>query len=227
MFEDFKEKIKQNSSEGKVSSGLSPEIGAALRAQGLDPLTVTLEELFPATPDIEGNDLSLMSGLEKEILLTYWKTRKYLAEKYPAEVQVPDEAPDIDISRAREDPRSEVYLEALYIVVSIYKKLQVLQMYASSFEKICLRHYSHLTYNWTRAPNVGKFRSTLTDTDIFEAVDAYFKICRKYHVPTLEEPYYFLSEQQRLEIKLESDMLKRTGNYSEIEIHVSILEAFQ
>jgi hypothetical protein len=45
-------------------------------------------------------------------------------------------------------------------------------------------------------------------------------------VPTLEEPYYFLSEQRRLDIKLEGDMLKRTGDHSENEIRISILEEF-
>jgi hypothetical protein len=42
----------------------------------------------------------------------------------------------------------------------------------------------------------------------------------------MDEPFYFLSRQRRVEIKLEGDMLKRTGNYSENEIHVSILEEF-
>jgi hypothetical protein len=64
----------------------------------------------------------------------------------------------------------------------------------------------------------------LRDSDIFEIVESYFKICRKYRVPTFEEPYGFLTEQRRLEIKLEGDMLRRTASYSDIEIHVSILE---
>jgi len=68
------------------------------------------------------------------------------------------------------------------------------------------------------------FREVLPDSDIFEIVEAYFKICRKYHVPTFEEPYYFLSEQKRRDIKMEGDMLKRTGNYCENEIRISFLE---
>jgi hypothetical protein len=75
-----------------------------------------------------------------------------------------------------------------------------------------------------RAPNIDAFRATTNVTDVFEAVDAYFKICRKYHVPTLEEPYYFLSEQKRRDIKLEGDMIKRTTDYGENEIRLSILE---
>ena len=68
---------------------------------------------------------------------------------------------------------------------------------ASEYEKYCLRLYWHLTYNWTHAPDVKSFREVLPDSDIFELVEAYFKICRKYHLPTFEEPYYFLTEQRR------------------------------
>jgi hypothetical protein len=56
---------------------------AKLQSQGLDPETVTLAQLFPATLDDEGNDLSLMSGAEWEIMITYAKTRKFLLEEYP------------------------------------------------------------------------------------------------------------------------------------------------
>jgi len=106
----------------------------------------------------------------------------------------------------------------------ICDKLQVLQTQATDYEKVCLRVYWHLTWNWNRAPNIDAFRATTNDTDIFETVDAYFKICRKYHQPTFEEPYYFLSEQKRRGIKLEGDMIKRTTDYSENEIRLSILE---
>jgi hypothetical protein len=40
-------------------------------------------------------------------------------------------------------------------------------------------------------------------------------------VPILEEPYYFLPEKRRLDIKLEGDMLKRTGGYRENEVDIS------
>jgi hypothetical protein len=62
------------------------------------------------------------------------------------------------------------------------------------------------------------------DCDLFEIVEAYFKICKKYHVSIFEEPYYFLSEDRRRAVKLEGDMLKRTTDYSENEIRISILE---
>jgi hypothetical protein len=44
------------------------------------------------------------------------------------------------------------------------------------------------------------------------------------HVPTYEQPYYFLSDERKRDIKLEGDMLKRTGSYNENEIRTSILE---
>jgi hypothetical protein len=96
-------------------------------------------------------------------------------------------------------------------VVLIYGKIEALQAHASRFEKICLRHYAYLTYNWMHASNLEELRYQLNDIDLFEAVEAYFKICKKQKVPTLEDPYYFLPEKRRLDIKLEGDMLKRTG----------------
>jgi hypothetical protein len=41
-----------------------------------------MKQLFPETLDEDGNDLSLMSGAEWEIMIAYYKTRKYLIEKY-------------------------------------------------------------------------------------------------------------------------------------------------
>ena len=123
-------------------------------------------------------------------------------------------------------PQNRVFVKALFQMKAIYDKVEVLQLNASEYEKYCLRFYWHLTYNWNHAPNIKSFREVLQDSDIFEIVETYFKICRKYHLPTFEEPYYFLTEQRRLEIKLEGDILKRTTSYSDIEIHVSILEDF-
>jgi len=107
---------------------------------------------------------------------------------------------------------------------SIYNNVDFLQRNASEYEKICLRLYWHLTYNWTHAPELKPFQKILRVCDIFETVEAYVNICRKYHLPTFEEPYDFLTEQRSLEVKLEGDMLRRTTNYSDFEIHVSILE---
>jgi hypothetical protein len=240
MFEDFKEKVGrlQNKLDSEIplmSAALAPEVTEKLRKAGIDPDNVTIQQLFPECLDDDGNDLSLMSGAEWEIMITYAKARKYLLEKYPQSQQEarmlgqewdeePEEPYQINIAKTQGDPQRKVFVKALFQMKAIYDKVDALQHNASEYEKYCLRLYWHLTFNWTHAPNVESFREVLPDRDIFEIVEAYFKICRKYHLPTLEEPYDFLTEQRRLEIKLEGDLLRRTTSYSDIEIHVSILE---
>ena len=149
MFEDFKEKIKeQNHPEKARSNELTSEIEAKLKEKGIDPETVTLDDVYPERLDQEGNDLSLMSGFELDIWVTYCRTRHYLAEKYPLskEANQPgqaedfDEAPQINIEKARDDPKSKSYLEALDKMIPIIAKLLVLQTHANRFEKICLRY---------------------------------------------------------------------------------------
>jgi hypothetical protein len=237
MFEDFKDKIRQHETEKAEQSSLPPEVLAKLESEGLDPETVTMKQLFPETLDEDGNDLSLMSGAEWEIMITYYSTRKYLLEKYPQSQEEakmlgqpwdeePEEPYQINVAKAREDSKTRIFVKALFQMKTIYDKVEVLQHRASEYEKYCLRLYWHLTYNWNHAPNVKFFREVLEDGDIFELVEAYFKICRKYHAPTFEEPYCFLDGERRQEVKLEGEMLKRTTNYSDSEIRVSILEDF-
>lgn len=239
MFEDFKNKVREHSqNEPKpLSASLSPQVLEKLKKEGIDPDNFTLKQLWPEVLDDDGNDLSLMSGAEWEIMVIYAKTRKYLLEKYPQSQEEAkmlgqqwDEAPEepyqINIAKAREDPKRRTFVQALLQMKVIYDKVDVLQKQSTEYEKICLRLYWHLTYNWNRAPNIKAFQECFPDSDIFEIVEAYFKICRKYHLPTLEEPYYFLTEQRRREVKLEGDMLRRTTNYSDFEIRVSILEDF-
>jgi len=239
VFEDFKEKIREHcqNDQKPLSASLSPQVLEKLKKEGIDPDNFTLKQLWPEVLDDDGNDLSLMSGAEWEIMVTYAKTRKYLLEKYPhsqEEAKVlgqewdeePEEPYQINIAKAREDPKKKVFIQALLQMKVLYDKVDALQTQATEYEKICLRLYWHLTWNWNKAPNVKSFQECLRDSDIFEIVEAYFKICRKYHLPTLEEPYYFLTEQRRREIKLEGDMLRRTTTYSDFEIQVSILEEF-
>jgi hypothetical protein len=240
MFEDFKEKIReqdQKSSETLEVTTLSPQVTEKLKQEGIDPKNCTLQQLFPEHLDDEGNDLSLMSGAEWDVMVTYAKMRMYLIEKYPQSQQeakmlgiVWDERPyeplQIDVVKAQKDPKSKFFFKVLLQMKVIYDKIDVLQAQASEYEKICLRFYWHLTYNWNHSPNIDIFRKCLPDSDIFEVVEAYFKICRKYHVPTFEEPYQFLSEEQKRNVKLEGDMLRRTTDYSDNEICISILEAF-
>jgi hypothetical protein len=237
MFEDFKDKVCEPSQneQNPLSASLSPEFLEKLKKEGIDPDNFTLKQLWPEVLDEDGNDLSLLSGAEWETLITYVTTRKYLVVKYPLTQQEakmsgqaweeePGEPKQINIVKARCDSKAPIFYNAMLRMKVICDKLQVLQTQGTDYEKVCLRVYWHLTWNWNRAPNIDAFRATTNDTDIFETVDAYFKICKKYHQPTFEEPYYFLSEQKRRDIKLEGDMIKRTTDYSENEIRISILE---
>jgi len=238
MFEDFKDKVREYSqNEQPLSASLSPQVLEKLKKEGIDPDNFTLKQLWPEVLDKEGTDLSLMSAAEMEIMVTYGTLRKYLIEKYPQSreeakilAQVWDEEPDehyqINVAKAKEDPKSRIFWQTLLKMATIYEKIDVLQTQASEYEKICLRLYWHITYNWNHAPNVEVFRGSFEDRDcdLFETVEAYFKVCKKYHVPVFEEPYYFLSDERRREVKLEGDMLKRTTDNNENEIRISILE---
>lgn len=82
MFEGSKENIHRRKKRRAGSKSLSTEVVAKLKSRGLDPETVTIKELFPEVLDEGGNDLSLMSGAEWEIMVTYYETHKYLIEKY-------------------------------------------------------------------------------------------------------------------------------------------------
>src|SRR4030042_1550397 len=118
MFEDFKYEIRRRHNEKAEPPSLPPEVIAKLRSQGLDPETVTMKQLFLEVLDEGGNDLSLMSAAEMEIMITYAKTRKYLLEKYPQSQEEakmlghpwdeePEEPYQINVAKAREDPQSK------------------------------------------------------------------------------------------------------------------------
>lgn len=240
MFEDFKEKVraqKEKNTESPITKPLSPQVLERLERRDIDPDKFTLNQLWPEVLDKDGVDLSLMSAVEMDAMVTYGRLRKYLIEKYPqshqeakASGQVWDEEPDepyqIDMTKARDDPKGKQFWQAVLKMAAIFDKIGVLQTQSLEYEKICLRIYWHLAYNWNHAPDIALFRDNFEnrDSDIFEIVETYFKICRKYHVQTYEEPYYFLSDDRKRKIKLEGDMLKRTGNYSENEIWLSFLE---
>jgi len=89
-------------------------------------------------------------------------------------------------------------------------------------EKKIVRFYCHLTRSW--AEKGSEFQNLFTRTDIYEIVESYFKILRKYGISTFEEPYYFLSPKQKREVKVEAEMLKRNTQLNDFEIKVSLLE---
>lgn len=177
----------------------------------------------------------MMSGAETKIMVTYAKTRKYLIENYPQTQEEArllgrhwDEEPNapyqIDLKKSIGDPKRKVFVDALNKLAAVYKKIAYLQQSATDYEKICLRIYWHITFNWNHSEHPTGFRKILENSDLFEIVEAYFRICKKYNLPVFEEPFYFLPEQQRIEVKLEGDVLKRTTDYNDFEIHISILE---
>ncbi len=239
MFEDLKEKIREPNKESKDTPEKTAPLTPAeekLKQEGIDPKNCKLKQLFPEVLDKDGTtDLSLMSGAEFKIIETFHKMNKYFIEKYPQtrqeakilgeEWDEPPEAPlQVNVAKAQRDPKSKFFFAILLQMKSIYDKLDVLQAKASEYEKICLRLYWHITYNWNDLQTKGNCK--LSDSTIFELVEAYFKICRKYNVPVIEEPYYFLSEEQKRDVRFEGDMLRRTTDYNDNEIHISILEAF-
>ena len=152
---------------------MSPQVLEKLKQEGIDPENFTLGQLFPECLDPDGNDLSLMSGAEWEIMITYAKTRKYLLEKYPQSQEEarmlgqpweeePEEPYQINIPKAREDPQSRVFVKVLFQMKAIYDKVDVLQHSASEYEKYCLRLYWHLTYNWNSCTRRKVFQGSLT-----------------------------------------------------------------
>jgi hypothetical protein len=237
MFEDFKHKIREHSNKDRkkpLSSTLAPEVLEKCKQKGIDPDNVSLLQLFPESLDACGSDVSLMSGAETEILIAYANTRKYLLEHYPQTRQeaeqlgqvwteLPNDNIQIDMTLARDDPKKKLFFQLMIKLEAIYQKIAVLQSQASEYEKICLRFYWHLTYNWNKADK-GSFQKVLNDAEIFQIVEAYFKICRKYHVAVFEEPYYFLSDEKHRQVKVEGDILRRTTEYSDFDVHVTILE---
>ena len=88
LFEDFKEKVGklQNKHHNEVPLNvyrISAWDYKEIKERGNRPDNFTIQQLFPETVYSDGNDLSLMSGPEWEIMITYAKARKYLLEKYP------------------------------------------------------------------------------------------------------------------------------------------------
>lgn len=96
---------------------------------------------------------------------------------------------------------------------------------ASEYEKKCVRVYTHLTRNWNTAD--PQFRKAFRDSNLYETVESYFKILRKYGLHTTEEPYYFLSPKRRRNVKITGDMIKRSTQLDDNEIHISILELLE
>jgi len=70
MFEDFKDKVRKLSQceQKLLSASLSAQVLEKLKQQGIAPENFTLAQLFPECSYPDGNDLSLISGAEWEIM---------------------------------------------------------------------------------------------------------------------------------------------------------------
>lgn len=186
----------------------------------------TLEECLRATPDKDGVDFSLMTGLDLQRFGQYGRLRKELSQKYPKpENQREDEEDTVDVDGARNDVKAPLFTRLLFAVKEAFDRVEMLREFATEYDKKVVRWYAHITLNW---PNQGKlWLETLGDSGIFEMVESYFKVLRKYGLPTEEEPYYFLSPQQKQKVKYAGDMLKRSTMMDENEIKLSVLEGLE
>lgn len=181
------------------------------------------QELFDGYITEDGVDFSLMTGFNIQRLMLYGKIRKELSRKYPKPKKLREDKEDtINIEEARNDNDAALFIRCVDEAKEAYDRVRILQNLATQQEKIIVRFYSHLTYNW--ADHGKEYRKLLKDSDLYEIVESYFKILRKYGLTTTEEPYYFLSPQQKRKVKLEGEMLMRTTQMDITEINVSLLE---
>lgn len=173
----------------------------------------------------DGQDVTLVTGLDLKHFKLYCKIRNQFSKKYPKSEELrEDEEDTVNISEAKHDSKAPLFLKALTASKEMYDRVDILQHMATEYEKKAVRLYSHITLNWFE--HEKGFRKILRDSDIYEIVESYFKILRKYGLATKEEPYYFLSPKHKRAVKYEGDMLKRSTQIDDSEINISILEDF-
>jgi hypothetical protein len=187
----------------------------------------TLEECLAATLNQEGVDVSLLTGLDLQRFAQYGRLRKELSEKYPKPLDQREEEEDdtVSVVEARRDAKASLFTRLMMTVKESYDRVEMLQAFASEYDKKVVRFYAHITLNWL---NQGReWLKLLGDVGIFEMVEAYFKVLRKHGLSTEEEPYYFLSPEQKQNVKYAGDVLKRTTMMDENEIKLSVLEGLE
>ena len=186
----------------------------------------TLNECLAATPDHDGVDVSLMTGLDLQRLKQYCMLRNELSQKYPKPESEREETDDtLNMQEAHQDAKASLFTRLLMTVHAMYERIDMLQNFATEYDKKIVRFYGHITLNW---PGQGKtWLKMLEDHGIYEMVESYFKVLRKYGLGTEEEPYYFLSPQQKQKVKYAGDMLKRSTMIDDSEIKLSVLEGLE
>jgi hypothetical protein len=194
---------------------------------------LTLNEFLPEIK-VEGIDYSLITQREANFFKIYCELRKEFGEKYPNPNPIDEDDTFVD-SLAQQDPKADLFREALIKVKDVLDKIDKMKLLASDYEIACARLYCKYLFNLmcmvtlekTRQDQVKKFVEAFTDTDLYEIVESYFKVMRKYGLPTFEEPYYWLSPKRRREIKHTGEMLKRSTMFDDNEIQISLLEVFE
>jgi len=173
----------------------------------------------------DGVDWSLLTGLDIQHFTLYCKIRNELSKKYPNPKELMEEEDDtVNIKEARHDAKAPLFLRALDMVHDAFERVGILQYVSTEYEKKAIRLYSHLTNNWDNPKVSRDYRKAYTDLDLYEIVESYFKILRKYGILTDEEPYYFLTPQHKRKVKVEGEMLKRSTQIDDSEIKISIME---
>jgi len=190
---------------------------------------ITLKDILPEIT-VNGIDYSLLTQREIQHLQLYSKLRNELSEKYPNPHPEYDDD-TVNIQGAKKDEKASQFTRSIMTVHALLEKIDHLKTLAAPYEIHCVRLYCKLLMNWmwetkTQEEKQRKkqFLSIFRKSDIYEIVEAYFRICRKYGEPIYEEPYYWLSPKQRREIKYEGEMLKRSTYFDDSEIQVSLLE---
>jgi hypothetical protein len=183
----------------------------------------TWEELISEYLNEDGMDVSLTTGLDLKHMELYNKIRVELSKKYPKpKEQMEDDQDTINIGEARNDSKSSLFLKALTLTKEMYDRIDILQHMATEHEKKVIRLYAELTRYWPNA--TAEARKFWRNSDLYEIVESYFKILRKYGQTTTEEPYYFLHPTRKRRVIHEGEMLKRSTQIDENEIYVALLE---
>ena len=192
---------------------------------------LTLKEMLPEII-VWGIDYSLLTQREWHFFKIYSDMRKEFSEKYPKpREQQRDEDDTFIDSLAMQDIKAPQFRKVLMTIEGMLEKIDTINMLCTPYEVHCIRLYCKYLVNALcevkskkRKEGITQFLSVFHDLDLFEITESYFKIMRKYGLPTHEEPYYWLSPKRRREIKYEGEMLKRSTLFDDNEIRVSLLE---
>ena len=196
---------------------------------GSEEEKITLKQLLPEIK-VGGIDYSLLTQREWHFFKIYSDLRKELSKKYPNSYPE-DEEDTLDDEAAQQDVKAPQFRKVLITIEGLLQKIDTINMLCIPYEVHCIRLYCKYLVNALcevkskkRKEGIKQFLSVFTKTDLYEIVESYFKVIRKYGLPVYEDPYYWLSPKRRREIKYEGEMLKRSTMFDDNEILVSLLE---